>query len=123
MTMMFIRAYLQLLLLETDLARADFAELYRRVRDCPIRKTPSRYTTTELCSAIDRACIWYPRVVLCLHRSAATALLLKKHGIPAQLAIGAQQFPFRAHAWVELEGRVINDKPYMPEVYAVLDRC
>lgn len=123
MTMIFIRAYLQLLLLETDLAHADFAELYRRVRDCPIRKKPSRYTTAELCSAIDRACIWYPRVVLCLQRSAATALLLKKHGIPAQLVIGAQQFPFRAHAWVELHGRVINDKPYMPEVYAVLDRC
>lgn len=121
--MMFIRAYLQLLLLETDLAHADFAELYRRVRECPIRKKPSRYTTTELCSAIDRACIWYPRVVLCLQRSAATALLLKKHGVPAQLVIGAQQFPFRAHAWVELQGRVINDKPYMPEVYAVLDRC
>lgn len=61
--------------------------------------------------------------MLCLQRSAATALLLKEHGIPAQLVIGAQQIPFRAHAWVELHGRVINDKPYMPEVYAVLDRC
>ena len=31
--------------------------------------------------------------------------------------------PFKAHAWVEVAGVVVNDKPYMPEMYAVLDRC
>ena len=35
----------------------------------------------------------------------------------------AQQMPFKAHAWVEVEDRVVNDKPYTPEMYAVLDRC
>jgi len=34
-----------------------------------------------------------------------------------------QQVPFAAHAWVELEGIVLNDKSYMPEIYSVLDRC
>jgi len=24
---------------------------------------------------------------------------------------------------VEVDGRVVNDKPYIPEMYAVLDRC
>jgi hypothetical protein len=24
---------------------------------------------------------------------------------------------------VEVEGRVVNDKPYVSEIYAVLDRC
>ena len=38
-------------------------------------------------------------------------------------AIGAQQMPFKSHAWVEVDGRVVNDKPYTPEIYAVLDRC
>src|SRR2546429_201170 len=37
--------------------------------------------------------------------------------------IGAQQMPFKAHAWVEVDGRVVNDKSYTPELYAVLDRC
>jgi hypothetical protein len=59
---------------------------------------------------------------LCLQRSAATACLLKRCGIPAQMVIGAQQMPFKAHAWVEVDGRVVNDKPYMTEIYAVLDR-
>jgi hypothetical protein len=39
------------------------------------------------------------------------------------MVIGAQQTPFIAHAWVEVDGRVVNDKAYMPEIYAVLDRC
>src|SRR6267142_2468310 len=28
------------------------------------------------------------------------------------MVIGAQQMPFKAHAWVEVDGRVVNDKPY-----------
>jgi hypothetical protein len=39
------------------------------------------------------------------------------------MVIGAQQMPFKAHAWVEVAGQVVNDKPYTPEMYAVLDRC
>ncbi|PYY13093.1 MAG: lasso peptide biosynthesis B2 protein, partial [Acidobacteria bacterium] len=77
----------------------------------------------RICAAIDMACIWYWKEALCLQRSAATACLLKNYGVPAQLVIGAQLMPFKAHAWVEVNGRVVNDKPYTPEVYAVLDRC
>ena len=61
--------------------------------------------------------------MLCLQRSAATAYLLKQFGASAQLVIGAQQMPFKAHAWVEIDGRVVNDKSYVREMYAVLDRC
>jgi hypothetical protein len=77
----------------------------------------------KICSAMDMACIWYWKEALCLQRSAATACLLRKFGVPAELVIGAQQMPFRAHAWVEVERRVVNDKPYTPEMYPVLDRC
>jgi hypothetical protein len=69
------------------------------------------------------ACIWYPKEVLCLQRSAATACFLRKSGIPARMIIGARRMPFKAHAWVEVNGNVVNDKPYTPEMYAVLDRC
>jgi hypothetical protein len=37
--------------------------------------------------------------------------------------IGVQHLPFIAHAWVELNGSVVNDKPYMPQIYSVLTRC
>jgi hypothetical protein len=49
--------------------------------------------------------------------------LLKQYGVAAQMVIGAQQLPFKAHAWVEVGGSVANDKPYTPEMYVVLDRC
>jgi hypothetical protein len=39
------------------------------------------------------------------------------------MVIGAQQMPFKAHAWVEVSGQVVNDQPYTREMYAVLDRC
>jgi hypothetical protein len=48
---------------------------------------------------------------------------LRRYGIPAQMMIGVQKIPFRAHAWVEVEGRIVNDKPYMRELYVVLDHC
>jgi hypothetical protein len=94
------------------------------VLDCPIRTTPpSDDATDRVCSAMDVACIWYWKEVLCLQRSAATAYLLKRNGVAVQMMIGVQQMPFKAHAWVEEDGWVVNDKPYVREMYAVLDRC
>lgn len=94
------------------------------MRHCPLgRKPPQPGVVERISSAVDLAAIWYPKQVLCLQRSAATACLLKAHGVRAEMVIGAQQLPFRAHAWVEVAGRVVNDKPYTPEIYAVLDRC
>jgi Transglutaminase-like superfamily len=122
--LLFLRAYLELIRFELYLNRAKFHQLHAKVCNCPVR---NRFATQEelsrICLAFDRACIWYPKQVLCLQRSAATTILLRKHGLTAHMVIGAQQIPFKAHAWVEVDGRVVNDRPYMPEVYAVLDRC
>jgi len=119
-----LQAYLQLIQFDSYLARGDFEALYIKVRNFPIGKKPAPLNSVEqVCSAVDMACIWYWKEALCLQRSAATACLLKRHGVRAQLVIGAQQMPFKAHAWVEVDDRVVNDKPYAPEMYAVLDRC
>jgi hypothetical protein len=61
--------------------------------------------------------------VLCLQRSAATAFLLRRHGWSAEMVIGAQLLPFHSHAWVEVDGQVVNDKPYIAEIFQVLERC
>ena len=124
MSFLVLRAYLRLIQFDLYLARDNFSALYCKVHDCPIRKTPpSDDATDRVCSAMDMACIWYWKEVLCLQRSAATACLLKRCGVAAQMMIGVQQMPFKAHAWVEEDGRVVNDKPYVREMYAVLDRC
>jgi hypothetical protein len=124
MSVLVLKAYARLVMFDFYLARRDFAPLYERVRQCPItRRTASAESTERICFAVDMACIWYWKEVLCLQRSAVTTCLLRKHGIAAEMVIGAQQTPFRAHAWVEVGGNVVNDKPYTPEIYAVLDRC
>src|SRR6202044_1183709 len=118
-----LKAYLKLIQFDLYLVRGDFEALYNKVRNCPIRNKPwSAKTVEQICSAVDMACIWYWKEALCLQRSAATSCLLKNHGIFAQMVIGAQRLPFKAHAWVEVDGRVVNDKQYVPEMYAVLNR-
>jgi hypothetical protein len=124
MSLLVLKAYSKLVHFDFYLARGSFAALYQKVRDYPISASAGLPDDIErICAAVDMACIWYWKEVLCLQRSAATACLLRGYGVPAQLLIGAQQMPFKAHAWVEIDGRVANDKPYMREMYAVLDQC
>jgi hypothetical protein len=75
----------------------------------------------ELCRAMDIACFLYPKRVLCLQRAAATRALLALHRIEAKVIIGVQMLPFKSHAWVEVKGLIVNDKPYMREIYKVLE--
>ena len=119
-----MHAYAALLRFDFLLRRGNFAAVYDAVRRRPCRLCEyEAETIRRVTSAVDSACIWYWKQVLCLQRSAVTACLLKDSGVPAQLVIGAQHTPFRAHAWVEVDGRVVNDNSYTNEIYAVLDRC
>lgn len=80
-------------------------------------------TAEEICYAVDMACVFYFKPVMCLQRSAVTTALLRRDGLAAEMVIGAQVLPFRSHAWVEIEHVVVNDKPYMLDIYKELQRC
>lgn len=124
MSFLVMKAYAQLFMFDLYLSHRTFGDLYDKVRKYPVRPTPEGAPTIEqICYAVDLACIWYWKEVLCLQRSATTTCLLRANGVGAQLVIGAQPLPFRAHAWVEVNGHVVNDKPYTAEMYGVLDRC
>jgi hypothetical protein len=87
-------------------------------------QTPCRHrahSVAQICRAMDLACVLYPKRVLCLQRSVATSLLLSRHGIAARLVIGVRLLPFKSHAWVEVNGAPVNDKPYMRQIYSVLE--
>jgi len=47
--------------------------------------------------------------VACKERALAAYYLLRSHGLPAVLVVGVQHFPFRAHAWVEIDGGFVSD--------------
>ena len=73
--------------------------------------------------AVNYAGVWYPKQALCLQRSFVTTYLLRKYGLSAHMVLGAQKLPFKAHAWVEVEGRAVNERSNVQATYAVWDRC
>ncbi|MGA7625686.1 MAG: lasso peptide biosynthesis B2 protein [Candidatus Acidiferrales bacterium] len=124
MTLLVLKAFWSLIYFDLYLVRGNFAALHNKIRDRRISARPaSSADALRICSAVDYACIFYFKEVLCLQRAAATTWLLRHRGVRAEMVIGVQKLPFKAHAWVEVDGGVVNDKPYTRQIYAVLDRC
>jgi Transglutaminase-like superfamily len=119
-----IRAFRQVLRFEYHLICGHLASLQQTVRtsSCSARSSCGE-TVQRICRSIDLVCAFYFKPVLCLQRSAATTCLLRQYGVNAEMVIGVRQVPFKAHAWVEVSGHVVNDKSYVREMYSVLDRC
>jgi len=66
---------------------------------------------SDICRAVDRAMCFYWKPVKCLQRSVATARLMRKRRLAASVVVGCRPEPFCSHAWVEIDGRVVNDSP------------
>lgn len=118
-----IESWFLLFYIECILYFRKFRELQQIVKKQTVRPTTNAdlVQSEELCRAMDYACVFYFKRVLCLQRSSATMLLLRRHGWKAEMVIGVQMLPFRSHAWCEIGGAVVNDKPYMADIYKVLD--
>jgi prolyl oligopeptidase len=119
-------------------ARASLCLLHtewymRRHKDRPLQsvlRTPrepraglTHYSAKQIVHAVDIACVCYFKAVKCLQRSVALTMLLRRYGFPAEVVIGGRIIPAKFHAWVEIKGTVLNDKPYIPKLYMELDRC
>jgi hypothetical protein len=119
-----VEGWLLLLYFDWVMRFGGFARVHAIVRQQKVRSRLKAYPVDQdLAHAVDLACVFYFKRVLCLQRSAALAVLLRHHGSEAGMIIGAQLVPFLSHAWVEVGGRVINDKPYVGQIFQVLDRC
>jgi hypothetical protein len=122
MRFLFLKAYAKLIYFDIHMSRGNFKAFYDKVSFYPVdSETPGPHTVERVCAAMDMACIWYRKEVLCLLRAAATASLLRDCGVLAELVIGTQIMPHKTHAWVAVDGQVVNDKPYMPEIYMVMN--
>lgn len=85
--------------------------------------TADRENETLACAAIDAASCFYVKPVLCLQRSVCAVRLLRRLGSPARLVIGFRAVPFLSHAWVEVDGRTVNDSPsYRKHLTTLLTR-
>ena len=79
-------------------------------------------TLADWAGAVDLACVWYWHSPACLQRSTVLARLLRRTGIAAEVVIGIQQFPFKSHAWVVVDGAPANERRRIGEMYAEIDR-
>jgi hypothetical protein len=122
--MLVLRALLLLATYDIIVGFGSFQIVCSTVRRWEVASTlKTRTTIDSVLRAINYACIWYPKRALCLQRSFVVTYLLRRSGISAEMVLGACRMPFRAHAWVEVNGRAINDKAGTNERYAVWERC
>ncbi len=124
MRFVFWKALIGLVAFDLLILVCNFATFHRIIRNwkASCRKA-STDTTERVCDAVNHACIWYPKRALCLQRSAVTTCLLRSCGVPADMVIGAQKLPFKAHAWVEVNGRAVNEGTDVQTIYGVWERC
>ncbi|HEV2396871.1 MAG TPA: lasso peptide biosynthesis B2 protein [Candidatus Sulfotelmatobacter sp.] len=121
---LFFRAFFMLLTYDVLSALCRFQTIYSVVRGWKVKSNSGGSDIIDRVSmAVNYACIWYPKQVLCLQRSFVATYLLRKRGVPAQMVLGAQKLPFKAHAWVEVDGRAITERSNVQATYAVWDKC
>lgn len=121
-----IEASLRLARHDLFMRHHSFADLCERLRtSLPLGTPPlsDRDCIDSLASSVDLACLFYPKRVLCLQRAAVLCPMLRQRGVKAQFVVGIQQTPFRAHAWVEVGGAVVNDTLPERESFQVLEVC
>jgi len=108
---MVVAAFMGLAFFDLTLRFRSLNSLCSWVNAWPVRERSSgdQETQARVCTAVERACVWYPKQAKCLQRSAVTTCILKSYGLPAQMVIGVRPVPFMAHAWVEVNGSVLND--------------
>ena len=121
---LFFQSLFMLLAYDVLSALCRFQTIYSMVRRWKINgETVGSGIVDRVYMAVNYACVWYPKQALCLQRSFVTTYLLRKHGVAAEMVLGAQKLPFKAHAWVEVDGRTVNERSNVQATYTVWDRC
>jgi hypothetical protein len=123
MALLILQAVADLLFYDLLIRFAGFAQVRARVKKAQVRNRPTNSRTTDrVCVAADIASCFYYKQVRCMHRSFVTVRLLRKCGVNADLVIGSRPVPFLCHAWVEVDGRIVNDKQGYKRRLCVLER-
>lgn len=124
MNLLTIKALFALLIFDLKGFGHKFPKLCDVVSHWPVAEQQTSGDIVQLvCDAVNNACVWYPKRVLCLQRSAVTTCLLRDRGVPAKMVMGAQTVPFKAHAWTEVDGRAVNERRDVQRVYSAWERC
>ena len=120
-TLLVLQALWELIRYDLVNVTLGFQRICRQVANQPVAsQKSSRQTESLVCDAVSLAACFYYKPVRCLQRSVVATRLLKKSGIKSSLVIGYRPAPFLSHAWVEVDGRVVNDSSVYKERLHVL---
>jgi len=93
--------------------------LGRRVRPAT---EPSAEFLGNVVRKVATAAAFFPGRALCLEQSLTLYTCLRRSGVPAELRIGAQPYPFTAHAWVEYRGELVGSTHDQVSQFVPFDR-
>lgn len=120
-----LKALLLLLYVAVKLRISHFEEVWDWL--CSASVTSNSYTRREsleeigsVLNAVSTASRFSVFHVRCLEQSMVVYRLLKQRGLQVSICVGVQKHPFCAHAWVEHDGRVINDSQQVKDKYCVI---
>ena len=119
-----LMAFYGLLAFDLLLRFRGFEALIEKVKTWPTAEphTTDPETCRRVCAAVNRAQVYYPKKAMCLQHSAVVTCLLRRNGVPAEMILAAQEFPPKAHAWVEVGNAVVNDFKQVKTRYRELKR-
>ncbi|MGF7047627.1 hypothetical protein J2T13_002132 [Paenibacillus sp. DS2015] len=127
----FIKLYSSLFRIDLGLQVVGFEKLFKRhVKRYPlespnVQKVKEIHQIEEeinnLLMTIDYVCTVYPRTAQCMHRSfLGYQYLRKKYHLPVELVVGVRKMPFRAHAWLMLNGHNINEDSQYTDQFQII---
>lgn len=116
----FTRCFMTILLMDVMPRMIGFRRTLAVVRRVAPKATgPADVVLTEATArSVATAAAFYPRRALCLEQSLALHVLLRRRGVPSELKLGVKARPFYAHAWVEVDGRAVNERADLPQQLA-----
>jgi len=118
-----VRVVFLFVAIDIYLKLAGFNSFLTRIRAYPTQLCEPRSAINVCIAALAHAQVYYPKKEMCLQRSAALTLLLRDQGYSAQMVVGVQPYPAKAHAWVELDDQVIGDSVRLKSNYHELFRA
>ena len=118
-----VRAMWELCRYDLVTATSGFRGVYRKLQGLACGTRPSHFDPEAVVlRTVAAVSSFYWKPIPCLQRSVVAARLLRRYGVYAQVVIGCRTAPFVSHAWVEVDGRVVNDSPGYQRKLRVLER-
>src|SRR5262249_35928873 len=116
------KTFIQLAKVHRALKRQGIKGVLDAIQETPKTNLiiPSDLQINQLSDLVDAASMLYPKKTFCLAWAATFVLLARKNNWDSQLVIGVQAHPFYAHAWAQIDGKVIHDDPIIAQVLSLI---